>query len=243
MVQILPYTPVARPFKTRTLPDGSILAVSSTGDHAFLTSTEHDALRVDPTIVSLERQAELRARFFIGTVGADSGSRRLARSRVAAKRETVRSGPSLHIIVPTLQCGHSCRYCQVSRSLNGDGHTMSLAHLDATCDTIFGSPAKTLTVEFQGGDPLLRFDLVRHAILRLKSANEIHGRSIRFVVASTLHQLTEGMCDFFKEHEVILSTSIDGPAHLHNKNRPTPTRDSYQRTVAGIALALSLIHI
>jgi His-Xaa-Ser system radical SAM maturase HxsB len=58
-------------------------------------------------------------------------------------------------------------------------------------------------------------------------------------VASTLHQLTEGMCDFFKEHEVILSTSIDGPAHLHNKNRPTPTRDSYQRTVAGITLARS----
>lgn len=114
---------------------------------------------------------------------------------------------------------------------------MSLEHLDLTCETIFESPSKTLTVEFQGGDPLLRFDLIQRAILRIEAMNQREKRELRFVVASTLHQLNDDMCSFFKAHGVLLSTSVDGPAALHNKNRPTPTRDAYERTIAGMALA------
>ncbi|MFX6439263.1 His-Xaa-Ser system radical SAM maturase HxsB, partial [Acinetobacter baumannii] len=77
-----------------------------------------------------------------------------------------------------------------------------------------------LTVEFQGGDPLLRYDLVKTAIEYISEKNKLHNRLIRFVVTTTLHQLTSEMCSFFKEHQVVLSTSIDGVADLHNKNRP-----------------------
>ena len=116
---------------------------------------------------------------------------------------------------------------------------MSLVDLDAACDTIFEGTAPALTVEFQGGDPLLRFDLVKHAILRIQAHNATQKRRIRFVVASTLHQLDTAMCDFFKIHGVYLSTSLDGPRELHNVNRPIPGRNSYERTLAGIDLARS----
>lgn len=202
---------------------------------------ELQCLKESPETLPLSRQAEFRARNFLETSGANSGSRRLAKSRIAAKRETIQNGPSLHIIVPTLQCAHSCKYCQVSRSLEDMGHTMSLEDLDNTCTTIFESPSKTLTVEFQGGDPLLRFDLVKHAILRIEALNSTEGRTLRFVVATTLHQLDDEMCSFFKAHKVFLSTSVDGPAALHNKNRPTPTRNAYERTIAGVELAQSTI--
>ena len=162
---------------------------------------------------------------------------RLYASRIAAKKETVLNGPSLHILVTTLRCTHSCRYCQVSRALDDDGYTMSLADLDAACDTIFQSPSKVLTVEFQGGDPMLRFDLVQRAIERITEKNKTERRQLRFVVASSLHNLTEEHCAFFKQHQVYLSTSLDGPAVLHNRNRPIPTRDAYTRTLDGIALA------
>jgi His-Xaa-Ser system radical SAM maturase HxsB len=118
---------------------------------------------------------------------------------------------------------------------------MNTDDLDAACDAVFLSPSPTLTVEFQGGDPLLRFDLVQRAILRIEQQNRQEGRNIRFVVASTLHQLTPSMCDFFKRHSVYLSTSIDGPASLHNRNRPTKARDAYERTLAGVQLARELI--
>jgi len=114
---------------------------------------------------------------------------------------------------------------------------MSVRDLDAACEAIFQSPSKSLTVEFQGGDPLIRFDLVQRAIEQISALNAPEERHIRFVVASTLHQLDNDMCAFFKEHSVYLSTSIDGPAALHNRNRPLPSRDAYERTVAGIELA------
>jgi His-Xaa-Ser system radical SAM maturase HxsB len=227
---------VLYPFRYRRLDVDTVVAVSASGDYSFLSQTELHHLVEQPHALSLERLAELRSKFFLG--GASSaGTMRLLASRIAAKKETIASGPSLHALVPTLQCAHSCRYCQVSRSLVEPGYSMTPEKLDAACDTIFESPSQTLTVEFQGGDPLLRFDLVRRAIDRIAARNANERKSIRFVIASTLHQLTTDMCAYLREHKVALSTSLDGPAALHNRNRPLPTRDAYERTVSGIELA------
>lgn len=229
------------PYKSRVLADGFVLATAVSGDHTFFSPAELKQFRLAPDTLPLHRQAELMARFFLGRSKLSTGVRRLIASRVAAKRETLSTGPALHIIVPTLQCAHSCRYCQVSRSLDDEGHTLSHAGLDAACDGIFESPSPTLTVEFQGGDPLLRFDLIERAILRIQARNTSEKRRIRFVIASTLHQLNPAMCEFFRVHGVYLSTSIDGPRELHNLNRPIPGRDAYEKTVAGIDMARSLI--
>lgn len=118
---------------------------------------------------------------------------------------------------------------------------MSPEDLAKACDTIFQSPSEALTIEFQGGDPLIRFDLIRSAIERIESRNRTEKRRLRFVVASTLHQLDDEQCAFFEDHGVYLSTSIDGPASLHNHNRPIPSRDSYERTVDGIHKARAAI--
>jgi His-Xaa-Ser system radical SAM maturase HxsB len=229
------------PFQTRRLPSGSLVAVSSSSDFAFLEEEELKLLQRNPESLPLTRQADLKSRFFLRSAESQPGLQTLLHSRRRARRETVSLGPSLHIIVPTLQCAHTCQYCQVSRSLESDGFSMTERDLDAACDSVFESPAPNLTVEFQGGDPLLRFDLVERAITRIAKQNSVSKRRVRFVVASTLHQLDAPMCGFLKEHEVYLSTSIDGPEWLHNRNRPLPSRDAYERTTRGIELARRLI--
>lgn len=236
----MPGRPLTRPFQVRRLNEADTLAVSQAGDFVFLAEGEMDLLRHSPNSLPSATLAELQAKFFLRSA-ASSGMDRFLASRLLTKLETILSGPSLHILVTTLRCGHSCRYCQVSRSQEDEGFTMSEADLDAAIGTIFESPAPALTIEFQGGDPLLRFDLVRRAIEKIESRNRTERRDLRFVVASTLHQLNEDMCSFFKAHEVYLSTSVDGPAALHNRNRPLPTRDSYERTVQGINTARALI--
>ena len=40
-------------------------------------------------------------------------------------------------------------------------------------------------------------------------------------------------CEFCAEEDIYISTSLDGPADLHNRNRRRPGQDSWQRTVAG----------
>ncbi|QPF75869.1 His-Xaa-Ser system radical SAM maturase HxsB [Roseateles sp. DAIF2] len=230
------YAPVTEPFSHRALRDGTVAAISQSGDHVFLSAHELALLRERPSALPLNLQAALKARFFLKDPRAQ-GMRTLLRSRIAAKRETVTVGPSLHILVPTLQCAHSCRYCQVSRALSSAGFSMTEADIDRACDTILQSPAPVLTVEFQGGDPLIRFDLIQRAVLRLVGSPDLNGRRLRFVIASTLHQLDEAMCDFMKSHGILLSTSLDGPESLHDRNRPTPSRDAYRKTMAGVALA------
>lgn len=226
-----------RPFHLRRLADGGLLGVSLSGDYAYFDEAELALLQADPGQLPHLRRAALGSRFFIANHGANKGSERLLAARRAARRETVTAGPSLHILVPTLQCGHTCQYCQVSRSLDDDGFSMSVEMIDAACARIWESSSEVLTVEFQGGDPLLRFDLIVRAVTTLEALNHAGLKRLRFVVASTLHQLDEEMCAFFRAHHVFLSTSLDGPEYLHNKNRPVPGKDSYQRTLAGIALA------
>lgn len=230
------------PFGFHRLSEDCVVAVSAAGDHVFLSQLELLNLIDNPEKIPLARKAELQSKFFLAG-NNPTGTSQLLISRVAAKKETILGGVSLHILVPTLQCEHSCPYCQVSRSLESSGYSMSMEQVDAACDSIFQSPSNTLTVEFQGGDPLLRFDLIHRAIERITAINANERRQIRFVVTSTLHQLTPAMCEYFKERAVFLSTSLDGPEFLHNHNRPIRTRDSYEKTLDGVALAQKIMGI
>jgi His-Xaa-Ser system radical SAM maturase HxsB len=229
------------PNKMRVYPlsTGRVALFSPSGDHAVIDAPELAAVSAgDAAIRALHPAtiAQLYAKHVI-VDPSQEGMRRLLVARRSARRETIQCGVSLHIIVPTLQCAHSCQYCQVSRTLDSSSHALTPEEIDAASDACFESASQTLTIEFQGGDPLIRFDLVRRAIERIAHRNRSEKRRIRYVVASTLHQLDAEMCAFFRDHDVHLSTSIDGPAPLHNANRPLPTRDAHKRTLAGIELA------
>uniref|UniRef100_A0A7C2BBS8 His-Xaa-Ser system radical SAM maturase HxsB n=1 Tax=Pseudomonas graminis TaxID=158627 RepID=A0A7C2BBS8_9PSED len=228
------------PFGIHRLDADTVVAVSMAGDHAFLSQHELLTLLETPEKLALDKRAALQSKYFLMNPQS-LGSTGLLHSRIAARKETVLAGHSLHIFVPTLQCEHSCQYCQVSRRLEDSGHSMTAAQVDAACDTVFESSSNSLTVEFQGGDPLLRFDLIQRAVNRIQLLNKSHQRRIRFVITSTLHQLTPAMCEYLRDNQIHLSTSLDGPANLHNKNRPLPSRDAHARTVAGIELARSIM--
>lgn len=184
------------------LASGRYALVGPTGDVVFLTGTQVRALQTHPPelqALGTELLAELYAKHFLRD-SAGPGMARLFDARICARNETLNSGVSLHIIVPTLQCEHTCRYCQVSRAAVGDGFSMTRAQVELAADAVFQSSAPMLTVEFQGGDPLLRFDLVRLAIERISQRSIQDGRKVQFVVVSTLHQLNEEMCAFFRAY-------------------------------------------
>lgn len=227
------------PFNFRNLND-EYLITSLTGDFEYITFDQLNKLVYSPSELDEKLRLKLKSKFFFLTKDA-LGSKRALASRLHQKKSTVLLGTALHIIVPTLQCEHSCSYCQVSRSLEGEHHTMSYDDLIKSCYTIFESQAENITVEFQGGDPLIKYNLVKLAIEKITELNQIHHKNIRFVVTSTLHQLDKKMCQFFKEYQVYLSTSIDGEAALHNQNRPIKGQKAYERTIEGFNLARSYL--
>ena len=156
------------------------------------------------------------------------------RSRLAFLRQLT----PLHLFVVTLRCEHSCPYCQVSRqSTDRSRHDMSEETAQRALKIALDSPSARIKIEFQGGEPLLNFDLVQKIVLRAKAAAPLVKKQLDFVIASNLALLTDEHLAFCKAHDVLLSTSLDGPADIHNKNRPRPGRNSHELAIQGIRRA------
>jgi His-Xaa-Ser system radical SAM maturase HxsB len=142
---------------------------------------------------------------------------------------------SLFIFVVTLRCDHSCPYCQVSRqSADRRAFDMTQETADRAIAFLFGSPSPSLKVEFQGGEPLLNFDLIRYIVEQVQARNTVERRELQFVIATNLVFVTDEMLAFCRAHGIVISTSLDGPRDLHNHNRPRPGGESYELTIAGI---------
>lgn len=142
---------------------------------------------------------------------------------------------SLHIFVVTLRCEHSCPYCQVSRqSEDKSAFDMTAEIADRSLQLVFKSPSPSIKIEFQGGEPLLNFSMIRYVVGEALKINSVVGKSLDFVIATNLALLNQEVLDFCKQHRIHISTSLDGPEDLHNKNRPRVGKDSYKKAIDGI---------
>jgi His-Xaa-Ser system radical SAM maturase HxsB len=155
--------------------------------------------------------------------------------KTRTKYERLSNFTGLHLFVVTLRCEHSCPYCQVSRQ-NDDKREfdMSIETADKAVDLVFRSPSPSIKIEFQGGEPLLNFPMIQHVVRRALERNAAEKRNLGFVIATNLAVVSDEILDFCREHAIHISTSLDGPADLHNRNRPRPGGDSHARALDGI---------
>ena len=109
--------------------------------------------------------------------------------------------------------------------------TREVAH--RSIDIMLTVPAPSITMEFQGGEPLIRFDLIRDMI-EYAIEHNAGRKQISFVVCTNLTLLTDEHIDFFKNRQVNISTSFDGPAAIHDINRPLPSQSAYSVVLTNI---------
>ncbi len=81
----------------------------------------------------------------------------------------------------------------------------------------------------------MNFGLIKFIVESVEKENQEEQRNVAFVIATNLSALTDEHLAYCLEHDLYISTSLDGPRELHNRNRPRPGRDSYERTVEAIA--------
>lgn len=224
------------PMRFRRLPwdNDRVLVSSLAGD--WLVMPHSDLERAVAGILSPDEAvfASMEARHLI-LADPNRSSLVPLLSQYRTRKSYLRAGPALHIFVVSLRCHHTCSYCQVSRRPTSETmFDMAGVAAEQAVNRLFEWPSEKLTIEFQGGEPLLHFDRVRSLTESIVERNRSEGRSLRFVIASTLHDLTDEQLAFMKDHHFQLSTSLDGPEWLHNANRPRPEKDSYRRTIEGI---------
>ncbi len=127
-------------------------------------------------------------------------------------------GPSLHIVAVTQRCNHNCVYCQAKRP--DQKQDMNRKTAIKVLDFIFKSPSKAISIEFQGGEPLLNWDVVKFMIKEARRLNgEFEKKDLRIALVSNLTLMNKEKLDFLVKNGVSICTSLDGSGKVHDKNR------------------------
>ncbi|MFL6264039.1 MAG: His-Xaa-Ser system radical SAM maturase HxsB [Thermoanaerobaculia bacterium] len=222
------------PFRFMRWTKGEVLLVNEVGEHIFVESDCFRDLATHRLPSHHPMYSDLKARHFL-LDGCSNIPIDLLATKYRTKKSFLDGFTKLHMFVVTLRCDHSCHYCQVSRvSTSRTRYDMSLETAQRAVDLMFQSPSPVLKIEFQGGEPLLSFDVIRFIVEYSHKRNQTEGRELELVVTTNLVPITGEILGFFKEHRILVSTSLDGPGFVHNANRPRKGNDSYEVTIRSL---------
>jgi uncharacterized protein len=222
------------PLRFERLDPDRYLVANMVGDGLLLSGDELNRV----TSLDLTAGDGLYERAFSKLLISRKGQRsqlQLLALRLRSRMAFLREATALHLFVVTLRCEHSCPYCQVSRrSADRERYDMSEETAMRALDVALSAPPQAIKIEFQGGEPLLNFDLIQTIVEEAERRSKPLGKTIEFVITTNLALLTDDVLNFCRDHSVLISTSLDGPADLHNRNRPRPGGNSHALAVAGI---------
>lgn len=120
------------------------------------------------------------------------------------------------ILVPTLRCDLDCSYCQVSRvSEQARGFDWSDERLAQVLDWLDRLESDQVKIEFQGGEPLLRLDILE----RVRAFCRQRFSASQFVVCTNLQNVGEAAWAFLAAPDTFISTSFDGTRKAHTRQR------------------------
>lgn len=228
------------PFRFDRWEDGRVFITNDIGESVAISGQDFDAFVDKRLTPESPVYFDLQSRQLLVDETNQNWLESMA-SKYFTKKSFLEGFTKLHIFVTTLRCNQSCPYCQVSRqgeAADSGAYDMSPEVLEKSIRLMLASPAKSITMEFQGGESLVRFDLLQEAVKRTKELNTSIGKKIDFVVCTNLSLLTDEHLDWCKENDILFSTSLDGPDYLHNKNRPFGNgKPSYEAVVRNIRRA------
>ncbi|MCA9593808.1 MAG: His-Xaa-Ser system radical SAM maturase HxsB [Myxococcales bacterium] len=212
------------PVRFRRLGD-AVLLTTPFGDWAFVSPEELTELRAG----KLEQGSELETRLAqAGLLANQVDPARLA-AKLRAKKRFLQNGPHLHVLVVTLRCNETCVYCHASRaSMDRVDTDMSKEMAEQVVDMALSTTSPHVTLEFQGGEPLVNFPVVQHVIEVARRKNQKIGKSLEFSLVSNLSLMNDERLDYLVENRVQICTSIDGPEALHDKQRKLPSASAHQ---------------
>ena len=149
-------------------------------------------------------------------------------------------GPSVHTLVVTRRCNFKCVYCHASVVSSDDASTdMSVDTARSAVDLVFETSNPKITIEFQGGEPLLNWPVVKFIVDYARLKNKDAGKILHFGLISNFSLLDEAKADWLIARGVSFCTSLDGPADLHDHNRTYLGGNGHASVIAGLKMILA----
>lgn len=141
-------------------------------------------------------------------------------AQVRQKKQFVGQGPHLHIVITTLRCNQSCKYCHASRTnMTRTDTDMSIETAKKVVDHAMQSPSPYINFEFQGGEPTVNMDVIKFIVEYSREKNRYENKQLEHSLVTNMTYMTEENANWLIDHEVLVCTSLDGPEELHNYNR------------------------
>lgn len=127
-------------------------------------------------------------------------------------------------ISPTLDCNFSCYYCVQDITLKKDGNdmTMETAHdiLTFVEENHKKNALKVLNITWYGGEPLLKFDIVKYLSEKIKEFTTNNNISYNGSIITNGYLLNYDYAKFLSNNNVnTVQITIDGPKEIHDKRR------------------------
>jgi His-Xaa-Ser system radical SAM maturase HxsB len=205
-------------FRFREVGDRTVIT-NFEGEYLVLSGDEFRAFAEGAVPRESELYARLRAKNFL----REHYDVDRAAEAVRRRKAFLNNGPILHVAVVTLRCNETCVYCHASRAnMDAVQTDMSRETAEKTVDMILRAPSPAVTIEFQGGEPLVNFPVVQHLIEYALEQNKRVGKQLEFTMVTNLSLMDEEKMAWLLKHRVQICTSIDGPAQLHDKQRKLP---------------------
>ncbi len=209
-----------------------ILITNDLGHYLFLSKEEFSQLLREAASLPEPILTELRQKYFYYDTEPEFFAQEVG-LELRRYKQYLFQPTSLHIFVVTKRCNQSCVYCQACAE-NRTDTDMDMRTAEAAVDLALSVPAKHLTFEFQGGEPLLNWRTIRHILeyTEHRRADKV----ISYSLVTNLAYLSEEIVAAIRDYDIHVSTSLDGDQMLHDRNRPTAAGagGAYAKTVAGM---------
>lgn len=221
------------PFNFDRLSNGMIFISNLAGFHHFMGERDFRLLVSSSSTEDCSIDEQLESKLFICGDNDQSFSASVLSSGFAKRVMSELAINPIFMIVPTLRCDHTCKYCQVSRaSIRAMDYDLDPDQIPWIVKTIKKLSLPPYKIEIQGGEPLLRFDLVKE--IYEQCVVTLGKENVEVVIATSLSLLDSSVIEWVKNKNIIFSVSLDGAEAIHNKNRILDTDQSYYKAFKGI---------
>jgi len=233
---------VLLPFRFGHFSPDRLLVVNDVGEYHFLTPAEFEDLVSYKLTPGSPLFLDLKGKHFL-TDTALTPIINLLATKYRTKREFLKTFTALHMVVVTLRCNQRCNYCHASsQSPEAREWDMSLDTALQVVDKIMTTPSPIVKIEFQGGEPLLNFGVVKAIVQEAKRLNRTRRKNLSFVLCTNLTLMDEATLKYLKKEGITVSTSLDGPKSLHDRHRLLRNgRGSYDRFMEKLKLSRSIL--
>lgn len=136
----------------------------------------------------------------------------------------------------THRCQMKCRYC----SIETDRRDINEKEAYQAIDLLLTSPQNEVELQFFGGEPLLRFDLIQKAVGYAQKKARNAGKTISYLLTTNGLLLSPAKLAYLKKFRFRVLLSIDGMPATQARNRPLKKINN-QRSLADPAETIALL--